>query len=557
MLTKSKGTIAASALAIAAVGGSVAVIRAVSSESTVVASAALPAPAGPPATATMPGRAGGVDGTGSGDGDATGPAGQQGTATTSPSAGGPSGTGLAPESRTLSRSAGQGEPGPLPAGALPADGAVPGASPELQALAAARSATTALPHSPRLLAELAAAGGSETGGTGQSPASPSSPSPSSTATSAATSAVPSASVPSSVAPSASAPSPAVASAASPTAPAVPSPGPALAGTPSSATAARPLGGIDVAGYQHPGDVAIAWPSVAAAGYRFAAIKATEGDYYVNPWEATDLAEAKAAGLDVAPYHFAVPNVSGGSAQAQFAVEYSGYTAGAQMLPLMLDIEYDPYVSTDHTNECYGLTTGQMTAWLAAFVTTARSLTGQYPVIYTTANWWDTCTGGSVAFGADPMWVAAYGFNSPPMPAGWHAWTFWQYTSDGTVPGVDSAGTTDLDFFSLGAVGLINPGGQSARTQTRVAVPVGSLGAVAGEVLRYTAAGLPPGLGLRADGMITGIISTSAAPVLSRTYRVTVSATNAAGSTARAEFSWQVAPACARYISPAEACPGGA
>jgi GH25 family lysozyme M1 (1,4-beta-N-acetylmuramidase) len=532
MLTKSKGTIVASALAIAAVGGSVAVIRAVSSESTVVTSTALPAPAGSPTTATMPGRAG-PDGTGSGDGDATGPAGQQGPATAPPSAGGPSAPGLAPESLTLPRTAGQGEPGPLPAGALPADGAVPGASLELQALAAARSAITALPHSPRLLAELATAGGAAA--TGQSPASPS------------------------AAPSPSAASPA----ASPTAPAVPSASPAVAGTSVSATAPLPLGGIDVAGYQHPvtpaspGGEAIAWPSVAAAGYRFAAIKATEGDYYVNPWAATDLAEAKAAGLDVAPYHFAIPNVSGGSAQAQFAVEYSGYTAGARTLPLMLDIEYDPYVSTDHTNECYGLTAAQMTAWLTAFVTTAKSLTGQYPVIYTTANWWDTCTGGSVAFGADPMWVAAYGFNSPPMPAGWNAWTFWQYTSDGTVPGIDSPGTTDLDFFSPGAVGLINPGGQSARTQTRVAVPVGSLGAAAGEALTYTAAGLPPGLYVGADGTITGIISTFAAPVLSKTYQVTISATNAAGSTAMTAFSWQVAPACGRYIAPAEACPGGA
>ncbi len=72
----------------------------------------------------------------------------------------------------------------------------------------------------------------------------------------------------------------------------------------------------------------------------------------------------------------------------------------------------------------------MTAWLSAFVTAARSLTGQYPVIYTTADWWGTCTGGSAAFSADPMWIAAYGVASPPKPAGWRIWTFWQYTSGG-------------------------------------------------------------------------------------------------------------------------------
>jgi GH25 family lysozyme M1 (1,4-beta-N-acetylmuramidase) len=230
-------------------------------------------------------------------------------------------------------------------------------------------------------------------------------------------------------------------------------------------AARALAGLDVAGFQHPvseaypAGEAISWTAVAAAGYKFAAVKATEGDYYASPWAATDLAGAKAAGLDVAPYHFAVPDVSGGAAQAQFAVEYSGYAPGARTLPLMLDIEYDPYVSTDHTNECYGLTPATMTAWLAAFVAAARSLTGQYPVIYTTADWWDACTGRSAAFGADPLWVAAYGAASPPVPAGWHVWTFWQQASGGTVPGVATAGGTDLGTFSYSVVGLIDPGGQ--------------------------------------------------------------------------------------------------
>ena len=200
---------------------------------------------------------------------------------------------------------------------------------------------------------------------------------------------------------------------------------------------------------------------AASGYKFAAVKATEGDYYVNPWAARDVASAKAAGLAVAPYHFAVPNASGGAAQARFAAEYSGYKAGPRTLPLMLDIEYDPYNATDHANECYGLTAAAMTAWLSAFVTTVRTLTGQYPVIYTTADWWDACTGRSAAFGADPLWIAAYGFASPPRPAGWGIWTYWQYTSGGTVAGVPGPQATDLDVFSFSAVGLIDPGSQSA------------------------------------------------------------------------------------------------
>ena len=166
----------------------------------------------------------------------------------------------------------------------------------------------------------------------------------------------------------------------------------------------------MADYQHPHGAAIDWPQVAAAGYSFAFIKATEGDYYANPYYASDLAQAKAAGLYATGYHFAVPNVSGGARQADYAVQNSGYTADGRTLPLALDIEYNPYGA-----ECYGLSAAQMISWLSAFTAEVQRLTGQGPIIYTTANWWDTCTGGSTAFASDPLWVAAYRSGGPPMP----------------------------------------------------------------------------------------------------------------------------------------------
>jgi GH25 family lysozyme M1 (1,4-beta-N-acetylmuramidase) len=547
VLTKSRGAIAASVLALAAAGGgSAVVIRAMSQSAgpVLVSPAAQPSMAGQPATAAVPRGAGGADAAGSVT--AGGGAGQQGpgAGTAAP---GPGSPGIP----ALSRSAGQGDPGPLPQGALPADGAVPGASPAVQALASARAAMTALPHSPRLLAQLASAPGTPAagGGAGSAQAAPSpgtsaagtsSPSPSAPAppvTPTATASPPPG--PSPAAPASSGPPPVTSPPAGGLEPAVAG---AVGGQAAASAAPRTLAGLDVAGFQHPGGAAISWSAVAKAGYKFAAVKATEGDYYVNPWAASDLKGAKAAGLVVTPYHFAVPNASGGAAQAQFAVEYSGYAAGARTLPLMLDIEYDPYNSTDHANECYGLNAAKMTAWLSAFVTAARSLTGQYPVIYTTADWWDTCTGRSSAFSADPMWVAAYGTASPPKPAGWRVWTFWQYSSGGTVPGVASARTTDLDIFSPSAIGLIDPGGQSAKTGARVSLPVASLGASAGEALTYSAAGLPPGLAVAKGGTVTGTVAKAAAPKAATTYKVTVSVKNAAGMTATAAFSWRVSPA---------------
>ncbi len=142
-------------------------------------------------------------------------------------------------------------------------------------------------------------------------------------------------------------------------------GPA-AGVPSPLAGA--VQGVDVASYQHPGGAAINWADVAAAGIGFAAVKVTEGDYYVNPYALADLAQARAAGLTVAAYAFAIPNGNGASAspatQADDLVTALG--PDATTMPLMLDIEYDPYTSTDHTNQCYGLSASAMVTWISGF-----------------------------------------------------------------------------------------------------------------------------------------------------------------------------------------------
>jgi hypothetical protein len=230
------------------------------------------------------------------------------------------------------------------------------------------------------------------------------------------------------------------------------------------------------------------------------------------------------------------------------VEYSGYAPGPHTLPLMLDIEYDPYVASDGTNECYGLSAAKMTAWISAFVAETRSLTGQYPIIYTTANWWDTCTGGATGFGNDPMWVAAYGFDNPPMPAGWQDWSFWQYTSGGTVTGVDSPGTTDLDLFNPTAIGLIDPGTLASRPLTRVSVPLDSLGARIGEKLAWTARGLPPGVRVTSGGVLTGTIISTRSSLGAVTYQASVTAANAGGASTTVTFDWQVAASCPAHIT---------
>jgi GH25 family lysozyme M1 (1,4-beta-N-acetylmuramidase) len=302
---------------------------------------------------------------------------------------------------------------------------------------------------------------------------------------------------------------------------------------SSPVGSPPVGagalGVDVADYQHRNGALIDWPQVAAAGYKFAFVKATEGDYYVNPYYAYDVAQAKEAGLYVAGYHFAIPNVSSGASQADYALRNGGYSPGGRSMPLALDIEYNPYGP-----ECYGLTPAEMVSWVSSFTAEARRLTGQLPIIYTTADWWNTCTGDSAAFGADQLWVAAFGDDSPPMPAGWNDWTFWQYTSRGSVPGI--TGPVDVSYFLRAAVRLADPGNQLTARGTAVRLQVASLNAADGQPPLFTASGLPPGLSISASGLISGTIS----PAASGAYPVTVNAAYPSGVPGSVSFSWTVA-----------------
>jgi GH25 family lysozyme M1 (1,4-beta-N-acetylmuramidase) len=218
-------------------------------------------------------------------------------------------------------------------------------------------------------------------------------------------------------------------------------------------------GVDVAADQHPGGAAIEWSRVVAAGYMFAAVKVTEGNYYANPWYAGDAAGAANAGLNVTGYHFAIPNVSGGAAQAAFAVSHLGDTGG-QARALAVDLEYDPYTAIDHTGPCYGMSAAQLVSWISAFSNEARRLTGQTPAIDTTAAWWASCTGDSTAFGSAALWVAGYGPGHPAHPEAWRSWTVWQYTSAGTVPGIEASGSVDLSYATGYPAAVANGGGAS-------------------------------------------------------------------------------------------------
>jgi GH25 family lysozyme M1 (1,4-beta-N-acetylmuramidase) len=306
-----------------------------------------------------------------------------------------------------------------------------------------------------------------------------------------------------------------------------------------ASTASTVEGIDVASHQHPNGAAINWTQVAGAGYRFAFIKVSEGSYYTNPYYAGDASGATSAGMFAAPYAFAIPNYSGGALQADYALDHAGFAGDGQTLPLILDIEYDPYDAAtptgDGTNECYGLTQPQMVAWIAAFVGEADRRTGQLPVIYSTADWWESCTGGSAAFAADPLWVANFGVTTPAVPAAWNGvYAYWQYTDSAAPSGLPAGTVTDTSYLSSTALELAAAGNQT--NQNRSGGVSRQLNALAGTgPATFSAAGLPPGLNISAStGAVSGQTRLRVAA-----FPVSVTASAPGDPSVTQSFTWDV------------------
>jgi lysozyme len=195
-------------------------------------------------------------------------------------------------------------------------------------------------------------------------------------------------------------------------------------------------GIDVSHWQN----VINWPVVRAAGKRFAYIKASESTDFVDWMYATNRAQAKAAGIQVGAYHFADPELTPGDAIA----EADHFLATATIAPG----ELLPVLDLERTG---GLATPDLQAWVSAYLDRIYERTGVRGVIYVSPSFWKTYMGDVTWFAASGyrvLWIAHWTTSAEPsLPGGgWggNGWTFWQYTSDGTVPGI--TGRVDLNRY---------------------------------------------------------------------------------------------------------------
>ena len=201
----------------------------------------------------------------------------------------------------------------------------------------------------------------------------------------------------------------------------------------AATTSAVVYGIDVASYQGNVDWAYWWNQ----GKRFVWVKATEGTGYTNPYFGQQYGGSYNKGFIRGAYHFALPNRSGGAAQAKYFSDHGGGWSGdGRTLPGALDMEYNPYGAT-----CYGMTKTQLRTWVRDFVNYYKGRWGKYPAIYTSTSWWNQCVSGDFHT-TNPLWVARYSSSVGTLPYNWGVWTVWQYSSAGNMDKNAFNGTLD-------------------------------------------------------------------------------------------------------------------
>ncbi|MFJ2591171.1 GH25 family lysozyme [Streptomyces sp. NPDC087538] len=200
-------------------------------------------------------------------------------------------------------------------------------------------------------------------------------------------------------------------------------------------AAYSVKGFDTSHHNsHP----IQWSAAVSAGYSFVFQKATQGTGYRDPQFAGDFAGASQAGLMVAPYHFY--DSGSGAAQADHFVRtaraagYDGKRAG--QLPPVVDLE-------KIRGRCPA---GVNNTQVAAFLSKARQAFGVNPIVYTSKDFADTCLRGNTgALANSPLWQPRYESGTrEPAPVGGRYWSIWQYTENGTVPGL--RGRADVNVY---------------------------------------------------------------------------------------------------------------
>jgi lysozyme len=210
-----------------------------------------------------------------------------------------------------------------------------------------------------------------------------------------------------------------------------------------------LQGIDISHHNIDDYSLIDWSEVRNAGYTFAFVKATDGynSCWTDPTFTTNIENGHAAGILMGAYHYARPDLNRDArVEADCFLRVAGRYLRKGYLRPVLDVET-------------GVELGKevLTNWVHVWMTTVKNRTGIEPIFYTYSNFTNNFNTSLTQY---DLWLAHYTGDpeKPPNPGIWDTWEFWQYTDQGSVPGVSDP-TIDLNLFN----------GDMARLQTEFVI----------------------------------------------------------------------------------------
>ena len=204
-------------------------------------------------------------------------------------------------------------------------------------------------------------------------------------------------------------------------------------------------GMDVSIYQKTID----WPAVKKAGIKFAFTKATEGNVLVDKRFAENMKGAASVGILIGTYHFARPdsdrdNPEDAANEANHFVDTIEpyYHGSALVLRPVLDFEKLSGVGKAPEEKVF------LSKWIHKFAAVVNKRMGFDPIIYANSNYARNYLEKDVA--KYDLWLANWTLDADKPAAKsqngiWNKWSFWQYTSHGSVDGI--GGRVDRDVFA--------------------------------------------------------------------------------------------------------------
>jgi lysozyme len=192
--------------------------------------------------------------------------------------------------------------------------------------------------------------------------------------------------------------------------------------PATLSADYAVHGVDVSKYQGEID----WDSVKESGVSFAFIKATEGGDSTDSKFHRNWAAAKSAGVPRGAYHFVYWCRSPLEEIANFE---RIVPVDPDALPPVLDVEATPTSKTCPRT----LYREEVLVDMRKMLEELERHYGKKPIIYSSVDFYQSIL-HSGALAEYPIWVRSTKYH-PQVRYGDRKWTFWQYRSDGNVPGI--------------------------------------------------------------------------------------------------------------------------